>query len=163
MRRFEVWLMSTSTIVVGVTGIALYVMKNWIVSTDAFAIIRHPAQPWMLRIHLVGIPFLIFAAGLIYSDHVASRIRNGGSAGRRSGIGLLAMFVPMAISGVLIQVLTVDSWLGIAVWVHLITGTVYLAGFLFHRLRHRGAAEVRQAQPRNKSAPLPEPNRASNV
>jgi len=146
MRKFEIWLMSTSTILVGGTGIALYVIKNWITSADPFAVVHHPAQPWVLRIHLIGVPFLIFAAGLIFSDHVAGRLRRGGAAGRRSGVGLLAMFAPMALSGVLIQLLTVESWVRAAVWIHLVSGTVYLGGFLVHRLRHRREAATRNAR-----------------
>ena len=88
MKRYEIWLVSISTIIVGVSGLALYAMKHWIPSADEFAVINHPAQPWMLRIHLIGIPFLVFAAGLIYADHVARRLKSGGAAGRRSGVGL---------------------------------------------------------------------------
>jgi len=144
MKRFEIWLMSVSTVLVGGSGIALYVIKNWITSEDPFAVINHPAQPWMLRIHLIAIPFLIFAVGLIFSDHVAGRLRNGNGNenGRRSGLGLLAMFTPMALSGVMIQILSVDSWVRVAVWVHLITGCAYLVGFVVHRLRHRRAEKV---------------------
>lgn len=163
MKRFEVWLISISTIIVGVTGVALYAMKNWLVSTDPFAVVNHPAQPWMLRVHLVGIPFLIFGTGLFFSDHVVGRLRRGVTTGRRSGIGLLAIFAPMAISGILIQVLTVDSWVEVAVGAHLLSGTIYFAGFLFHSLRHRRPVIGRRARPHIKSDAPPEPNRFSSV
>ncbi len=150
MKKLEVRLMTVSTLLVGATGIALYVMKNWITRTDPFAVINHPAQPWMLRIHLIAVPFLIFAAGLIFSDHVAGRLRHGGAAGRRSGLGLLALFAPLVFSGVLIQVLTVESWVRVAVWAHLISGAAYLAGFCVHRLR-RGLAK-KSTEPPNQTA-----------
>ena len=134
IRRWEIWLLALSTLVAGGTGVMLYIMKDWMVPTDPFSVVNHPWQPWVLKAHLVAVPFLIFAVGLIFSTHVAHRFRSGAAGGRRSGVGLLVLFVPLVLSGVAVQILVDESWRRGAVWVHLLTGAAYLGFFIVHRV-----------------------------
>jgi len=133
IRRGEMWLLALSTLVAGGTGVVLYIMKDWMVSADPFSVVNHPWQPWMLKAHLVSVPFLIFAVGLIFSTHAAHRFRSGGAGGRRSGAGLLLLFIPLVLSGVAVQILVDESWRRGAVWIHLLAGTAYLGFFIVHR------------------------------
>ena len=89
MKRFESWLLGLSTLLVGGTGLALYVMKEWMSSTDPFAVVHHPLQPWMLRIHLVAVPMLVFAFGMIAREHIGAKLAAGLWDGRRSGLWAL--------------------------------------------------------------------------
>jgi hypothetical protein len=135
MRRFELWFLSLATLAAGLTGLALFSMKELLEPVDPFSVVNHPWQPLVLKAHLVAVPLLIFAVGLIFSSHAAERYRSGRRSGRRSGVGLLVVFTPLVLSGVGVQVITNEAWQRAAVWLHLATGAAYLLFFLVHRLR----------------------------
>ena len=134
MRRGELVLLSMATLVAGGTGVVLYIMKEWLEPTDPFSVINHPWQPFMLKAHLMAVPFLIFAVGLIFSTHAAHRFRSGSTGGRRSGVGLLLLFIPLVVSGVAVQILVDESWRNSAVWIHLLAGAAFLGFFVLHRV-----------------------------
>jgi hypothetical protein len=132
--RVEIWLLSISSLLVGGTGLLLYVMKSWLEPVDPFAVVNHPWQPAVLKLHLLAAPLLIFAVGMVSAGHVMQKVRGGKRPGRSSGLGLLFLFAPLALSGVLIQILTGGLWLAVAIWTHLMAGALYLAVFTYHRL-----------------------------
>jgi len=134
MSRLEIWLLTLSSLAVGGTGLLLYVMKSWMEPVDPFAVVNHPWQPVVLKLHLLAAPLLVFAVGMVSAGHVAQKVRGRKRSGRFSGLGLLVLFVPLALSGVLIQILTRESWLAAVIWVHLLAGTLFLATFAFHRV-----------------------------
>jgi hypothetical protein len=140
----EKWFLLLTTSLAGGTGVVLYIMKEWMQPSDPFSVVNHPWQPWVLKAHLVTVPFLIFAVGLIFSAHAVQRFRTGRLGGRRSGIGLLALFLPMVLSGVAIQVLVAETWHRGAVWVHLITGGAYVVFFIVHQVVAWGIKSVRR-------------------
>jgi len=137
IRRFELWFLSLATLAAGLTGLVLFYMKEWLEPVDPFSAVNHPWQPLVLKAHLVAVPLLVFAVGLIFSSHAAERYRTGRRTGRRSGAGLLVLFAPLVLSGVGVQILTNEAWQRGAVWLHLATGVGYLLFFLVHRLRGR--------------------------
>lgn len=141
--RFERWFLSLSTLAAGSTGLVLYYMKDWLEPLDPFSVVNHPWQPLVLKAHLLAVPMLIFAVGLIFSSHAAERYRSGRPQGRRSGVGLLVLFMPLVLSGVGVQIFTDVAWQRGAVWLHLVAGFGYLLFFLVHRLRR-----LRRAVPR---------------
>ena len=70
----------------------------------------------------------------------------GRRSGRRSGAGLLALFVPLVLSGIGVQILTAEAWQRAAVWIHLVAGGAYLAFFVGHRVSVALRARPRQRQ-----------------
>ena len=146
IRRGEMWLLSLSTLVSGGTGLLLYYMKEWLEPTDPFSVLNHPWQPYVLKTHLVAVPFLIFAVGLVFSSHAVERFRAGKPSGRSSGVGLLALFIPLVLSGIGVQIFTAETWQRGAVWIHLIAGAAYMAFFMGHRLSMALRAKPRRRQ-----------------
>jgi hypothetical protein len=134
MSRLEIGLLSISSLMVGGTGLLLYVMKNWMEPVDPFAAVNHPWQPVVLKLHLLTAPLLIFAVGMVSSGHVARKMRGGTRTGRFTGMSLVLLFLPLTVSGVLIQVLIRESWLAAAVWTHLLAGILFLMVFAGHRV-----------------------------
>ncbi|GBD31631.1 MAG: hypothetical protein KatS3mg081_1342 [Gemmatimonadales bacterium] len=127
--RWSVWSTSGATIVSG----AVYLwMKYFMTSADPYAVINHPLQPLVLKIHILVSPLLVFALGLIALKHVAEHLRRKVRAGRRSGLLLAGSAVPMVVSGYLIQVLTDQTWLKIAALTHIVTGTLFALGAAAH-------------------------------
>ena len=145
MRRGDMLLLTAGTLAAGITGIILYIMKEWMEPVDPFSVVNHPWQPFVLKAHLVAVPFLIFAVGLIFSSHAVERFRAGTPSGRRSGVGLLTLFIPLVLSGIGVQIFTAETWQRGAVWVHLIAGAAYMAFFMGHRL-----SMVLRAKPRRR-------------
>lgn len=146
MRRGDMLLLTVATLAAGATGIILYIMKEWMEPVDPFSVVNHPWQPFILKAHLVAVPFLIFAVGLVFSSHAVERYRAGTPNGRRSGVGLLALFIPLVLSGIGVQIFTAESWQRGAVWVHLIAGATYLAFFMGHRVSMAMRAKPRRRQ-----------------
>ena len=148
-------LLWSSTLVVGITGIAYAWMKYLLPPLDPYSPIHHPLQPLVLKIHLVGAPFLVFAVGLVFMQHIWGQFRAGLKRGRRSGIGTLVTLAPMVLSGYLIQTVTAESWLFSLAMVHLVTGSLFVLGFTSHQV----SMWVRQARARRRvgaSRPVPD-------
>jgi hypothetical protein len=142
---FEKWTLWSSSAVVGITGIVYGGMKYLMSSDDPFAVVHHPLQPLVLKVHLIAAPVLVFAIGAVYTRHIVRQWRSGGASGRRSGAGMAAVIVPMILSGYLIQTLTSESWLFWTAMAHIAAGTAYLAAFAAHQ---RSAA--RNARPEGR-------------
>jgi putative exporter of polyketide antibiotics len=143
MSRWQNLFLALATAVAGGSGLVLHVMKDWLRPADPFAVLNHPWLGWVLKAHLVSVPFLIFAVGLIFSNHVLEKMRGGRQAGRLSGLGLIWIFAPLVLSGVLIQVFTDVRWLRGLAWAHLAGGVIYLAAYVGHRLRTLAQARSR--------------------
>ncbi|MFQ5670385.1 MAG: hypothetical protein ACE5HD_07710 [Acidobacteriota bacterium] len=148
MSRFESWLLSLSTLLAGGTGLCLYVLKTWLATDDPFSVVRHPWQPWVLKAHLVAVPFLIFAFGLVFSTHVLAQWQKRRPRGRLTGLWVTGLFAPLVLSGVLIQVLTAQVWLDRVVWIHLASGILYLGLYAGHRWSTRSLPARKEAPER---------------
>ncbi len=138
-RGQALWVHVANTAVSG-TGLIYAWMRYLAEPADEWAVVSHPWQPHLQHLHVLAAPLLIFAMGLIWSAHVVGKIKNG-SANRTAGIGLAAIFFPMAASGYLVQV-SVDPGLRRGwVWVHVVSSLLWVAVFLVHQLRALAAKE----------------------
>ncbi|HZN55155.1 MAG TPA: hypothetical protein VFB67_07525 [Candidatus Polarisedimenticolaceae bacterium] len=133
MSSFEKWLLWSATAAVAATGILLGWMKYFVRSSDPYAVVHHPLQPLVLKAHVLSAPFLVFAAGVVYTRHVVRLWRTGRPAGRRSGIAILATLGPMVLSGYAIQTFTSDTWVFRAAITHIAASLLYLVGLGIHR------------------------------
>jgi hypothetical protein len=153
MTRFERWMLLGSLALAGVSGGIYAWMKYLMATDDPYAVVNHPLQPLMLKVHIVTAPLLVFAIGLVFMQHVYRQWRSGRPAGRTSGLvtGLVAF--PMILSGYLIQTVTSEALLKWLVVVHLVTGAAYLVGFTVHRfgMQAREARRRRAARARMRS------------
>lgn len=162
MTLVEKLLLWGSTLVVGVTGLVYAWMKYLLSPLDPYSPIHHPLQPLVLKVHLVAAPFLVFAVGLVFTQHIWRQYRSGLKRGRRTGTGTIVTLVPMVLSGYLIQTVTAESWLFWLAMVHLVTGTLFVVGFTSHQVAMwaREAAARRRAAS-SRRAPAPRPPRAA--
>jgi len=153
MNRLERFLIHLSTLIVGVSGILYGVMKYLMTSNDPFSVINHPLQPWMLDLHVVGAPVLVFAIGLIAREHIVCQMRKGrGRPGRASGLFAVGCLLPMISTGYLIQIFTNETARQVSVVVHLTTSGIYLLAFVAHLAVSRRSAARRRAA--SLAAPL---------
>ncbi len=136
-RRFH----DVSQVLVGGTGLIFLVMAWLMTSDDEWAVVNHPWQPTVQHLHVLTAPLLVFAIGLIWRSHLSHRLRSLRKVLTNSGAMILALFLPMAASGYLLQISSEPLWRDVWAWVHAITGVVWVVGSTLHVLR-RGSRTI---------------------
>ena len=149
MTRFERITVNSSTAIVGFSGVVYGVMKYLMTSSDPFSVVNHPLQPWMLDLHVLGGPLMIFAVGLVTREHIFGQLRKRSNGrGRTSGMIALSCLLPMIATGYLIQVFTDETARFTCVVLHLSTGAVYLGVFFAHTVIGRRIAALKNGESR---------------
>ena len=133
MTRFQRLLLFWSSALTAMTGLVYWWMDAMLEPVNEWAVVNHPLQPWVLKAHIVVAPVLVFAIGLIATDHIWKHFRTRVKRGRRSGLAAMWVIVPMVLTGYLIQAITHELWLTVVAWIHIVTGLVYAVGLLAHR------------------------------
>ena len=125
-----------ANLLVGGTGLVLAWMIWGVTPDDPYAVVNHPAQPAFKAWHVVLAPVLTLCIGALWQQHAWAYFRTGVRKARRSGLAMLALALPMILSGVALQVsvelATRNAWL----WVHVITSGLWLFGMAAHVWRH---------------------------
>lgn len=136
MTRSQMIVLQVANLAVVGTGLVYAWMRYLVTPTDEWAVVNHPWQPLLQHLHVLAAPLLVFAVGLIWSGHVAAKYRNGRS-NRAAGIGLAALFLPMAASGYLVQVAVDERWRERWIWVHVAVSLVWVLTFVVHQVQAR--------------------------
>lgn len=137
MTRVDAWLLHISVALTTASGVVFAVFRYLVVSDDPFAAANHPLEPYALDTHILFAPVAMFAFGLIFHSHIWRKYRSHAAARRRSGLTLIALIVPMALSGYLLQV-SADETLREAMKVtHWVTSAVFALGYLVHQFARR--------------------------
>lgn len=144
MTRAERWLLDVANVLVGGTGLVYLVMKHLMAPADEWAVVNHPWQPHVQHLHVVAAPLLVFVGGLLWKHHVVRKYREGPATGRATGIVLTVQFLPMVLSGSLIQVAVSDAWRTAWIWVHLICSGLWLLMAIAHRVRALSGRRARE-------------------
>ncbi len=163
MTSFQRRLTNLSTLIVGVSGVVYAWMKYLMTSDDPYSVVNHPLQPWMLDLHVLAAPLLVFAIGMIARDHIITKLRSGGARpGRTTGLFAVICLLPMIATGYLVQVFTGETARLACVIVHLATGGVYLAAFATHVALSWRAAARKPARTNDRDpAPVADMERAA--
>ena len=146
MTRFQRILFWVSTAATTVSGLVYFWMKYFLVASDPWAVANHPLQPLMLKLHILAAPVMLFAVGLIWTDHIWRHIRSGLPRGRRTGVLSAAVFGPLVLSGYLIQAVTAASLLAVVTWGHIGLGVACGAGVVLHQQAVRRRRRVRKGE-----------------
>jgi hypothetical protein len=143
--RFERWAVWSTSVATFVTGVIYLWMKYLMVSDDPLAVVNHPWQAAVLKLHILVAPLLVFSMGLIALRHVWRHLRSKMRDGRRSGLLTVVVLGPMIVSGYLIQTLTEEGWLrGMAI-VHIGLGLAFGVVLLAHQFA-AGGRKARSAR-----------------
>jgi hypothetical protein len=143
--RFERWAVWSTSVATFVTGVIYLWMKYLMVSDDPLAVVNHPWQPAVLKVHILVAPLLVFSIGLVALRHVWRHVQTKTQDGRRSGLLTLVVLGPMIVSGYLIQTMAEEGWLRAMAIVHIGLGLVYGVGLLAHQFA-AGASKARTAR-----------------
>jgi uncharacterized membrane protein YidH (DUF202 family) len=135
MSRTQLAWLHVSIGITAITGIVFAAMKYFMQTSDEFAVVNHPLQPWMLSAHVVVAPLALFILGWTFSNHMLPKKRFGDDTGRKSGTSAMWLIVPMAASGYLLQV-SVDERLRQAMAIaHWITSGLFVIVYVLHLLK----------------------------
>jgi hypothetical protein len=132
VNAFERLFLWFGSVAAAVTGLALLWMKYFLPPSDPWSVINHPLQPWVLKLHILAAPLLVFGLGVIALRHVWEHMRQRVRRGYRSGIMAGIMALLMVPSGYLVQVITAEPWLEAVALGHIAAGTIYVAALLSH-------------------------------
>jgi len=128
----QAWLLHLSSVLVSGSGAAYFIVKYFVISDDPFSVVNHPLQPAMLKIHILTAPLLVLGLGLVFEQHIASKLRLKTASNRISGLLALACYPPMILSGYLLQVLADAGALRLAMIVHCVSGGLFSLTYLMH-------------------------------
>lgn len=145
MNRGELVVIHVANALVVATGVVYAAMKYLMRPSDEWAVVNHPWQPHVQHLHVLVVPLLVFAVGLLWSRHVIRKLRNGGD-GRSTGLGLVVAFVPMAASGYLLQVTIQPEWRTIWIAVHVVASVLWITAFGAHQLRSLAGRASKNAE-----------------
>lgn len=135
MNKGQVLWLHLSLGITAVTGIVFAVMKYFLRSADEFAVVNHPAQPYMLSTHVVVAPLALFILGWTFSNHMLPKKRFGDETGRRSGTSAMWLIVPMALSGYLLQVSVNETLRQAMAIAHWVSSGLFVIAYVVHLLK----------------------------
>lgn len=140
MTKPEAWTVHISQALVLGSGLVYGYMAYFAKSEDPYAIFNHPWQGDVQHAHLLLAPMLVFAIGLVWSRHIWNRVRSGFRPRRRSGLTLALLFLPVALSGYLVQVIEEPDWRSWVGWSHSALSVVWALVYALHLLSPRSQA-----------------------
>ena len=98
---------------------------------ESFAV-EQSGQAITTELHILAGPVLIFLVGLIWGSHVWSRIRNGATSRRHTGIALTICFPLLALSGYLLQIASDEAAREALGWGHAVCGVLFAGIYAVH-------------------------------
>ena len=137
MKRWEAWVNHAGLSLTALSGLVYGAIKYFLANPDPDSRLSHPWQPTILTVHVLVAPLAVFGLGLLFRRHALARIAMGDREGRRTGIWMTWLAVPLALSGYVLQALTGDAarrWTG---WLHAGAGLLFAAAYAAHPRRSR--------------------------
>lgn len=140
MTKLEKYVVWGSSAAVTSTGVVYGWMKYLLKPAEPWAVINHPLQPLVLKIHIITAPILIFGIGMITMRHIWPHFRGRLARGRKSGISSVLFAAPMIVTGYALQALSSERWLSVVGYVHLAVGVLYGVGAIAHAIALKRSA-----------------------
>ena len=136
MKRWEAWWNHAALAAISMTGVVYGVFKYWVPSPDPDSRVGHPLQPGLMKAHLLVAPFAVFGVGLLLRRHAVLKIHKGETSGRATGLMMLWLFLPLVVTGYLIQILIDPGITRAAGLTHAAIGALVVLGYAFHPKGH---------------------------
>ena len=143
MSRVQVTYVHVCVALTALSGIVFAVMKYWMKSDDEFSVVNHPMQPYMLAIHVVVAPFLVFGLGWVFANHVRPKLAFDERRNRASGIWSLSAIAPMTLSAYLLQISTAEATRQAMAALHWVSSAIFVIVYAIHLFRKPARADGR--------------------
>ena len=128
------WFQHGANLAVAGTGVVYLVMKFALDPVDEWAVVNHPWQPHLQHLHILSAPLLTGILGWLVIQHGWFSWKGGVREGRRSGMLLLLLALPMIFSGYALQVSTQLAMRLAWVWVHSVSSVFWIGLAAVHVL-----------------------------
>ena len=132
MKWWERWAFNTFHGVVAVTGSVYFVMKYLMATDDPFAVVNHPWEPAMLKVHILAAPVFVALFGMLFRSHVYRKVRTNRRPMRTSGWVSIIGFGVMALSGYVVSVAAASDAAGLFIWIHITSSVTFAVGYTIH-------------------------------
>jgi hypothetical protein len=140
VKRWEAWWNHAALATVSLTGLVYGIFKYWVVSPDPDSRIGSPWQPFFLKSHVLVAPLAVFGVGLLLRRHALARLRQGERSGRKTGALMVWLFLPLTLTGYLIQVFVETGTIRATGFFHAGLGALFLLGYAIHPKRRAPAS-----------------------
>ena len=147
MKTLERWSLHLGALLTGLSGLLYGWLRYYGRVPGEFGIEPHPLQGLVQHLHVLAAPLLLFALGMAVRGHLAAKLRAGTREGRRTGLGLGFLILPMVAAGYLVQVATAPIWRLAFAWVHGVASLLFLVVYLVHGVRAWLKPSVMEAEP----------------
>ncbi len=128
------WLLWAAMALAALSGLTYAFMRYLLEPSDPFSAYGHPLQPHALSLHVLAAPLLLFCVGIAFGAHALPAKRGGERQARRTGLTLIVLVTPMALSGYGLQVFAAASWRPWLAWFHGLSSLVFVGSLVGHAL-----------------------------
>ena len=118
-------LVKYASVIITLTGLVYFWMKYVLTSNDAFSVVNHPWQSWVLKLHVLAAPVFVFVFGSLFFTHVLPMIKSPQKRARRSGMISLVSTLILIASGYVIQSFSEVNWKDYVAWIHIGFGGLF--------------------------------------
>ena len=137
MQRLDYILFHVCTGLVLVTGMVYGWMRYFVRLEDPFAVANHPLQPFFHHAHIVVAPLLVLFCGAFWYLHIRPYWQGGMQEGRKTGLMLALIVLPMIFSGYFLQVSVSETWRTVWIAVHLVSSLGWTLFYGIHVVIHK--------------------------
>jgi hypothetical protein len=138
VRRLERWSLRVGFVLGGLTGVVYGWLRYFGSVKGDFGPEPSPWQPFWQHAHVLSAPVLLFALGVAVRGHVQGMLGRGVQRGRRTGLVLLVLAVPLVLGGYAVQVVTAAGVRNALGWSHAAIGALFTALYAIHWAKPRG-------------------------
>lgn len=138
MSKNEKWFLFATNFLVVLTGLVYGWMVYILRPINEWDVSNHPWQKYVQALHILVVPLLLFAVGVIWRKHIAERLFRKGQLRKYSGWLLILIFFPMVFSGYFLQVSGEELWREIHSQIHLWSSLAWSLMFGVHVLKFFG-------------------------
>jgi len=135
VKRWEAWWNHAALAAVSLTGLVYGILKYFVPDADPDSRVGNPWQPVWLKAHVLVAPFAVFGVGLLLRRHALSKLRHGETSGKKTGTMMLWLFLPLVLTGYLVQVFVETRAVRATGWIHAGLGVLVLLAYVFHPKR----------------------------
>lgn len=132
MSAWERWGLHLAALTTAATGMLYGWARYFGARAGEFGPEAHPWQSLFQHAHVLASPALLFALGMVVKGHAQAALRSDRRTGRRSGLGLVLLLAPLALSGYLLQVVTEAATRQALAWVHGPLALLFLLAYVAH-------------------------------
>jgi hypothetical protein len=147
VKRWEAWTNHLGWALAAASGLLYGVLKYFVGNPDPDSRLAHPWQPPILAAHVLVAPVAVFGLGLLFRRHALARILMGEREGRRTGMWMTWLAVPLGLSGYALQALTGDAARRFTGWTHAALGLLFAAAYAAHPRRSRLPDDATETAP----------------